>query len=286
MFPAAVPSLNLGSILDHLQIDLFRGSDTPRLDAQVLLSNLTGKPRSWILAHPEASIDADQQKKLTENIHQLEAGIPLPYVIGHWEFFNLDFTINRSVLIPRPETEFLVEKSLEWLKSHPEDRRVLEIGTGSGCIAVSLAAHLPDLQITATDISKPALQVAQYNAARHNLGDKITFCHADLLPPPGLNFNLICANLPYIPAETLRGLEVYGREPTLALDGGPDGLSLISRVVRHAGGILAPGGILLLEIEASQGKTAIELAEEHFPESQIGLYPDYSGHDRLLLVQT
>jgi release factor glutamine methyltransferase len=277
--------LNIGSILDILQSTVFRHNDTPRLDAQVLLANITGKPRSWILAHPEARLSPDEHKRFSDNLARLKSGIPLPYVLGHWGFYNLDFIINPNVLIPRPETELLVDEALQWLQSRPGCRQVADIGTGSGCIAVSLAHNLPGLQVTATDISKPALTVAQANATRHGVADRVTFIQADLLPPSCPAFNLICANLPYIPSATLHQLDVYEREPTLALDGGLDGLDLIQRLIRTAPNCLAKEGLLILEIEANQGKTAIELAIERFPGSEIRLVPDHAGHDRLLCIQ-
>jgi release factor glutamine methyltransferase len=284
--PREIETLNIGSILDNLQITIFHHNDTPRLDAQVLLGNILGKPQSWILAHPEAQLSPGEYKRLSKNLAKIKAGMPLPYVIGHWEFYKLDFQINPAVLIPRPETELLVEKTIQWFHSHPGCRQAADIGTGSGCIAVSLALNLPGLQVTATDISKQALSVARLNANRHDVAERISFLQADLLPPSGPIFNLICANLPYIPSEILHTLEVFYREPTIALDGGLNGLALIQRLIRTAPSCLAPGGFLILEIEANQGKTAIELAEECFPGSEIRLVPDYAGYDRLLCIQT
>lgn len=278
--------MNIGSTLDNLQTTIFHLNDTPRLDAQVLLANIMGKPRSWILAHPEKQLTPGQQDKLTRCTARLKAGTPLPYVIGHWDFYNLDFEINPQVLIPRPETELLVDKALEWLQAHPQFRRAADVGTGSGCIAISLAHHVPDLQITATDVSKHSLDVARINAIKHGVADRISLIQTDLLEPIGGTFNMICANLPYIPTTTLQQLAVFGREPSLALDGGPDGLGLIRRLVRMASDYLSPRGTLMIEIEATQGKTAIELAKEQFPGSAIRLVPDQAGHDRLLIIQT
>jgi len=278
--------LIIGSVLAYLQLNVFQKDNTPYLDAQVLLADITKKPRSWILAHPEAKLTTQQQERLTQKIDRLKDGMPLPYVLGHWEFYNLDFDINPQVLIPRPETELLVKKAIEWLQGHPDYRRAADIGTGSGCIAVSLADQVKDLEITATDISEPALEVALTNAIKHGVADRITLVHTYLLPPPGEPFHLICANLPYIPQKTLRKLAVFGREPTLALDGGLDGLGVIRELISAAPDYLAPKGILLLEIEASQGKTAIELGIKGFPGAEIILVPDYAGLDRLLIIQT
>jgi release factor glutamine methyltransferase len=150
---------------------------------------------------------------------------------------------------------------------------------------VSLAAHLKDLQILATDISAKALQVAQRNANSHGVGERISFAQADLLPGGAEAFDLVCANLPYIPTEKLRTLEVYGHEPNLALDGGPDGLSLIRRLLAQASQRISPGGLFLLEIEETTGSLALEAARRVFPYAQIQILPDLAGRDRLLEIQ-
>ncbi len=265
-------------------------SDTPLLDAQVLLAHILNKPRTWLLAHPEVSLTAEQQQAYRQGLARLAAGEPLPYLIGHWEFFGLDFWITSQVLIPRPETELLVEKALAWLDRHPERRQAADVGTGSGCIAISLAVHQPDLQLVATDCSPEALQIAHQNAGRHGVSDQIRFQPADLLylPEPAnlpVCFDLIAANLPYIPSETLKELAVYGREPTLALDGGLDGLDLIHRLLRQAQTLLAPGGLMLLEIEHRQGDPARTLAEASFPTARISIDRDLAGQDRLLVIE-
>ena len=299
--------------ISNLQSLISNWSDTPRLDAQVLLAHITGRPRSWVLAHPEADLDPDQRRALAAALTCLESGTPLPYVLGHWEFYGLDYNIDPAVLIPRPETELLVETALEWLKKLPspvgstpsgmlregvggEGIRAADVGTGSGCIAVTLTAHIPNLRVTATDISPAALQIARTNARKHHVAESIEFIHADLLdlhPSISLrtslqpaSFSLIAANLPYIPTETLHDLDVFGREPTLALDGGPDGLNLIRRLMHSVPRYLTPGGLLLVEIEASQGTAALTLARKAFPAAEISLHPDLSGHDRLIYIET
>lgn len=268
-------------------------SDTPWLDLQVLLAAITGKPRAWVLAHPEALLTSQQAARLSAAFKQLEDGMPLPYVLGEWEFFGFTFLVNPAVLIPRPETELLVEKALYWLQSRPPKRLAADTGTGSGCIAISLALQVHGLQVIATDVSIQALDLAQANAARHQVTNQVTFLQGDLLAPletshdsPLNQFDLMVANLPYIPSKTLKTLQVFGREPTLALDGGENGLDLVRRYLTRAPYFLSPGGLILMEIEASQGKTAIELAQAHFPGAAISLQPDLGGHDRLLQIQT
>ncbi len=249
-------------------------SDTPWLDIQVLLAHITGLSRTRMLAHPEIPLTSQQAKRLARAFKQLKEGVPLPYVVGEWEFFGQPFLINPSVLIPRPETEILVEKALHWLQAHPEKRLAADTGTGSGCIAISLAVNIPGLQVIATDISTQALKLAQANAIRHRVTSQVTFTPGDLLEPlkalsssPVARFDLMVANLPYIPSGTLKTLQVFEREPTQALDGGEDGLDLIRRYLANAPHFLAPGGLILLEIEASQGKSAIKLSQAHFPKA-------------------
>jgi release factor glutamine methyltransferase len=272
-------------ILKETHQQLKQTSNTPGLDAQVLLAHVLGKSRAWILTHPEFELKPEQTGKLEEGVKRLVSGEPLPYVLGHWEFFGLDFIITPDVLIPRPETELLVEVALKWLKKHPSQRRAADIGTGSGCIAVSLAVHTPELQIFATDISATALQVAQHNAKKHHVEDRITFMQCDLLPEKTPHFDLICANLPYIPTETLKKLSVYQSEPSLALEGGPQGLALIRRLLQSGSDRLTSGGLMLLEIEASQGESAAAEARANLPAASIGVMADLAGRDRLLKIE-
>ena len=259
-------------------------SDTPALDASVLLARLTSKPRSWILAHPELTLTPAQQTQLTESLTRLQNGEPFPYVLGAWEFFGLEFEVSPAVLIPRPETELLVEKAIIWAQNHPALRHIADIGTGSGAIAISLAKHLPQVRILATDISPQALQIAQRNAAHHGVEQQIDFMECDLLPQTS-NLEILCANLPYIPTATLHGLKIFNREPTLALDGGNDGFKLIRTLLQRAPQHLAPQALLLLEIEASLGQPALNLAHEFFPAAAVTLHQDLTGRDRLLEIR-
>ncbi len=279
--------MNAGEILKQIisQIE----SDQPELDAQVILAHLIGHPRSWLLAHLETPLSPLQIDQTKEAVSQYQAGTPLPYIIGHWEFYGLDFNITQDVLIPRPETELLVEKAISWLTSHPEARSVLDIGTGSGAIAVSIAVHIPNATLIATDISPAAIKVAKSNAKKFSVQSQIEFSECDLLPNSALSFqpsafDLLCANLPYIPTETLHTLPIYGSEPTLALDGGADGLDLYRRLLKLAPDWLAPNGKILLEIEATQGMKALSLAYDTFNNMNIQLHQDYAGYDRILEI--
>jgi len=278
------------SLLSDITSRLASISDTPTLEASVLIAHIIGKARTWVMAHPELTLTTEEQKQLDDSLTRLEKGEPFPYVLGHWEFFGLDFDITPDVLIPRPETELLVEKALSWLGRHPEERSVCDVGTGSGAIAISIAVNVPDANILATDISAKALQIVTQNAARHDVGDRIQIVECDLFPDSSnkmyeSKINLLCANLPYIPTPTLHRLSIYGREPTLALDGGTDGLELFRKLMSIAPAWMAPKGMMLLEIEATLGKQTTELIYQYVPNAKLQLYQDLTGRDRLLEIE-
>ncbi len=276
---------HLGNWLRTVQNQLAPISESAGLDARFLLAHTLSRSQSWLLAHPEYPLSAQETAQLHLALDRLTAGEPLPYVLGQWGFFAMDFMLSPQVLIPRPETELLVEKALAWLEANPHRRSAADLGTGSGCIAIALAKHIPDLDVLATDISWEALQTARRNASAHEVLDQVTFVQGDLFSSIDSRFDLICANLPYIPTGKLTALDVYLREPTLALDGGADGLSFIGPSIASAPNVLAPGGLLLLEIEASQGPAVLALAQAYFPEASTTLWPDLAGHDRLIAVE-
>ena len=265
-------------------------SGTPDLDARVLLANTLDKSRTWIEAHSETLLTRPQLAAAKKAVARLEAGEPLPYVIGHWEFYGLDLELTPEVLIPRPETELLVERAIEWLNVSSERRTIADVGTGSGCIAIAIAKNIPDAKVVATDISLPALEIAYRNVRKHCVENQIAFVQCDLLPsypdalPTDLHFDLICANLPYIPTKTLKKLPVYEHEPVLALNGGEDGLNIVRQLLSIAPKWLVPKGMILLEIEASQGMSAVSLAYDAFDNVEIRLHQDLAGHDRLVEI--
>jgi len=275
------------SLLSHISACLASISD-----ASVLLAHIVDKPRTWVMAHPELTLTTEQQTNLDEALARLERGEPFPYVLGKWEFFGLEFEITPDVLIPRPETELLVEKAIVWMQKNPGGRNIADVGTGSGAIAISLAVNIPGVNIIATDISRDALEVAKSNASRFNVENKIEFVECDLLPEQSSienrqsEIHLLCANLPYIPTEILRCLPIYNREPALALDGGRNGFHLIERLMNIAPGYLAPNALLYIEIESTLGVQAFQLAHEYFPDAKIVLHQDLTGRDRLLEIQT
>lgn len=282
----------MSSLHSDITARLVANSDTPELDASVLIAHILNKPRTWVLAHPELTLTPTQQNQLNEALIRLEKGEPFPYVLGHWEFFSLDFDVTPDVLIPRPETELLVEKAIVWLQESKVRRTIADVGTGSGAIAVSLAVNVPDAELLATDISSKALQVAKQNSIKHGVNERIEFIECDLLPTDPSAFilqhsslDLLCANLPYIPTETLSQLSVFGREPTVALDGGADGLNLFRRLLSIAPAWLAPNALILLEIEATLGVQVLNLAYDMFSQAEIHLHQDLTGRDRLLEIR-
>ena len=272
-------------LIDQIKARLTQVSETPALEAQVLLAHILGCQRSWVLAHPEICLNPEQSAELESRLTRLENGEPLPYVLQRREFFGLDFSVSPKVLIPRPETELLVEQALAWLRANPGRRSALDVGTGSGCIALALAVNVPDLNILASDISSDALEQAGENLGRIAGQARVEFILADLIPAVREPVDIICANLPYIPSDELAKLKVAGWEPRIALDGGPDGLSLIRRFLEQAPASLAPSGLLLMEIEAGQGKAALDLAGQAFPRAEIVLLPDLAGRDRLVRIR-
>lgn len=265
--------------------------DLTQHDAQILLAHVIGRPRTWLLAHLDAPLSTPKLDSANQAFTRLEAGEPLPYILGHWEFYGLDFDITPDVLIPRPETELMVEKAIKWLSASAERRTVADIGTGSGIIAASIAMHMPAARILATDISRAALNVAKHNAEKFHVHHRIDFLECDLLPqhidplPTDYHFDLICANLPYIPTSALSGLSVFNHEPALALDGGSDGLDPIRRLLKIAPEWLAPDGLILLEIESRQGMAAVSLAYDSFEKATINLRRDLAGRERLLAIR-
>jgi release factor glutamine methyltransferase len=277
--PALKKEMNAGEFLKE------KMNDPTSLDEQILLAHVLRRPRTWLLAHLDTPLSPSQLAEANEAFDQFQAAVPLPYIIGHWEFFGLDLDVTKDVLIPRPETELLVEKAIVFLQSLPDKKFAADIGTGSGAIAVSLAAHVSDVHVLATDVSPAALEVARRNAVKINVANRLDFIECDLLPDRvPAKMNLICANLPYVPTDIMLGLPVYGREPTIALDGGEDGLVLYRRLFKMIPEWLSTHGKCLFEIEASLGPQSLKLAEDSFPKAGVQLHQDLTGRDRLLEI--
>jgi release factor glutamine methyltransferase len=282
---------NIGELLATTTRRLSGHTDTPQLDAQVLLAHVLKSSRTWLLAHSASEPDGDATKSLETLIRRLESGEPLAYIVRHREFFGLDFDLTPDVMIPRPETELLVEQAIAWLQVSPSRHFVADIGTGSGCIAVSIAVRVPAARVLATDISEAALRIASSNAHKFHVENRIEFAECDILPEPAAEaptigqFDLACANLPYIPSSELEQLPVRMTEPKIALDGGPDGLDLFRRCLRLLPSWMAPASLILFEIEASKGTAVLSLAYDAFQAAAMHLHQDLAGQDRLLEIQ-
>jgi release factor glutamine methyltransferase len=281
------------------------GSDTPRLDAELLLAHAIGVDRTAVIAHGEAPVGADATATYESLIARRETGEPVAYLRGIKEFHGIALTVDARALIPRPETELLVDTAIATVMTaltSGVDRsgvlRVADVGTGSGAIAVALAVALrqrrvppDDLDIVATDVSDGALDLARENAVAHGVGDRLRFVASDLLPPDARSssFDIVLANLPYVRAEELdasAGEPVSTTfEPRLALDGGPDGLAVVGRLLDQLEWALAADGTALLEIGGDQGETAPALVTERLPGWDRDVIPDLAGLPRVMRVR-
>jgi len=254
----------------------------PRLDAEVLLAHTLRCDRSRLYAHPHAPLPADAARAFASVIRRRAAHEPVAHILGEREFFGLPFFVSPAVLIPRPETELLVEHALARV---PPSARIVDVGTGSGCIAVSLAVHLPSARIFATDISAAALAVTRRNIARHNVSARVSPVQADLLTGLRGKFDAIVSNPPYIAPTERPALppDVREFEPAPALFSENDGLAHLTRLLETAPKMLLPGGLLLLEFGASQGAAVLSVAKRMHPTADFSIAPDLGGRDRLLV---
>jgi len=257
--------------------------DSPGNASLILLGHLLNQSKSWVLAHGECPLTPEEINLLQMWLEQLLQGVPLPYILGEWAFYGRMFFVTPDVLIPRPETELLVERAIA-IAQDMENPRVVDVGTGSGAVAVTLAAELPGAKAIALDLSWPALKVAQRNAQRH-AQTRIHFIQSNLLRPFAAPFDLVCANLPYVPTETLKKLAVAKWEPRLALDGGKTGLDAIRTLLQQAQTRLAPKGVILLEIESTLGEATLSAARTAFPSAKVDLLHDLAGKDRLIEIR-
>ena len=280
--------VTIGAALRAAYAALGAVSDSPQLDARVLLEHVLQRDRAVLLAFPERILDQGDLARFEALVERAARGEPIPYLTGRRAFFRHEFRVTPDVLIPRPETEHLVEAALAWVQARSprgEGLTLVDVGTGSGAIAISLAATLPGAGVVALDISPAALDVAQRNAEAIGTPN-VSFVCSDLLAglPPGVQPDLLAANLPYIPTVELAGLDVVKYEPVQALDGGPDGLDLIRRLLAQTVPVLAARACVLLEIGAGQGEAVAALCREVFPGAAVRVIDDYAGHDRVVEV--
>src|ERR1700737_3832937 len=262
------------------------GIPLPWLDAEILLAHVLQSSRERLHSHPNRLLTVAQRGRLRRLTTRRAARVPVPYLVGEREFYGHMFRVTPAVLVPRPSSELLVELAVEWLKTHPQARRVIDLGTGSGAVAISVAKAVPQVRIEARDVSAPALRVAAENVASHRLRRRITLVKADLLRGAA-PADVILANLPYIP-DALRRVrpKELGFEPALALDGGKDGLALIRIALDQAPAVVKLGGLVLFECDPAQTRRIVRVAVGHWPAAQISVHKDMAGLDRVVQIQT
>ena len=251
------------------------------LESGVLMAHTLKMDRVQLFLDPKRRLTPEQFDRFQGFIERRLKGEPMAYIVGRREFYGLDFYVDSNVLIPRPETELLVEKALNIAK-HRSITTIADIGTGSGAIAISLALQLPNTKIYATDISAAALKVAAVNCGKHGVADKVCLLEGDLLEPLPEPVDLIVANLPYVRQSDLAGVNTHGFEPELALDGGADGLDLIRHLIAQLLGKLNTNGDLLLEVGAGQAKAVTVLLKNAFPSARIETFKDLAKIERVV----
>ena len=263
------------------------GIPDARLEAEVLVMSVMRMTRQNIFAQQETEVGSRLEQDLAVLLEQRLQRTPLAYILGYREFYGINVMVTPSVMVPRPETENMVEHTLFMALMGMETRELViaDVGTGSGAIAVNLAIHLPSAKIYAVDISEPALDVAAYNIRGHSVADRIRLGHGDLLDPVPEPVDVIVANLPYIPTGRIPTLQPeVQQEPVIALDGGPDGLDLVRRMLAQAPEKLKTPGIILMEMDPEQFPAAEESARQHFPDAEISAEQDLTHRDRILVV--
>ena len=267
----------VGALLDWTaQHFVKKGCDSPRLDAEVLLAHALKLKRIDLYARYNEEIQEESKAKFRDLVRRRADGCPVAYLVANKEFYSLPFIVNQDVLIPRPDTECLVDVALRIGKKESW-KLILDLGTGSGCIAIALAKSLPQVKVVAVDISAKALEIAAKNAVGNKVADRVSFVHGDLFAPleKGLTFDAIVTNPPYIPDNDIKDLDkdVKDYEPRLALSGGLDGFSVFDRILADAGSRLNIGGHLFIEIGSPQ---------EEPSRSRFQAYPGFQLHPTIL----
>jgi release factor glutamine methyltransferase len=300
--PDAAPTPTVASLVRAATERLAAaGSASPRLDAELLLGYALNVDRVAVIAHGEAPVSTGSALAFEAYLARREAGEPVAYIRGFREFHGLAIATDARALIPRPETELLVDIAVAEvaarLTATPRAAdtpalRVADVGTGTGAIAVAIVAALRKrrmdghISVTAVDVSSDALDLAKENAVGHGVADRMRFRHADLLEPGEVRYSVVCANLPYIATGDLPGLAPdLSYEPALALDGGPDGLDVVRRLLTVLPDVLEPGGVALLEIGADQGAGIVAAVERLLPGWRCAVQPDLAGLPRVARVE-
>ncbi len=262
-------------------------ADTPRLDAELLLAHVTELERVQLLTRWNDCLTDTQVGQFSALVRRALADEPIAYLVGERAFYDITVEVNPAVLIPRHETEHIVEQALVWAAGHPGPVRIIDVGTGSGALAIVLARHLSSAQVWATDVSPAALAVAQQNARRYGLAERIRFQESDLLGAIDGRWDLIVANLPYVDQDELPQLQPSVRqyEPRIALDGGRGGTLVIERLIAQLPERLACPGLALLECDPRQAPALAEAARQALPRASVDLRQDLAGWDRLVRIE-
>ena len=277
---AKIPCLR-DAALDAADRIKLTGSQACLLEARLFLARAIGKSKEYIMAHPEVAPTPAQWESFQDMVARRERFEPAAYILGEKEFYSLNFKVDRRALIPRPETEGVVDAALDMFPG-PGGLAVLEIGVGSGIISICLAKHRPAWRFTATDLSREALALAAENAGIHHVEDRISLVHADLFPASGEKYDLIVSNPPYVPSGAA-GLspEITRYEPEQALYGGVDGLEVIRRIADGLPGRLAQGGGVALEIGHGQAAWVLEILDKTGLFTSLGAIKDIQGIERV-----
>ena len=257
------------------------------IEAQVLLRNTLGIDRATFHASPDRELSHEDAEAFHGTLERRIEGEPLSYITGHREFYGLDFVVTPDVLVPRQETELLVEAVLEYARSRDEGAlTIADIGTGSGAVAVALGCHLPNAVVYATDVSRGALRVAEENVRKHGQEGRVHLRHGDLFEALDGPVDVVVSNPPYLSDDEVAELPPdVQREPTLALAAGVDGMDVLRRLILGAREYVKPGGLLALEIDPQRLEAAERLARRTFPDSEVGVVKDHAGLDRVLTVR-
>jgi release factor glutamine methyltransferase len=262
-----------------------KGVEQPRLSIEHLLADSLGKKRIELYLEFDRSLSALELEPLREKVRRRAEGEPLQHLLGHWDFYGRTFKTDKRALIPRPETELLVDTLLKEVTRGESSTRLVDVGTGSGILAITLALERPELEVFALDLSEEALALARENAERLGVLDRVAFRRSDLLEGIEGPFHWIVANLPYIPTSDLNGLQREVKyDPGLALDGGKDGLTIIKRLIESVPGKIASNGMIALEIGQGQSQRVLGFLAEH-NYRDISIKKDYQGVERLLIAR-
>lgn len=251
------------------------------IEAEVLLKHSLNLSRVELYLQYTRELSSQEETRLQSLMARRLAGEPAAYITGHREFYGLDFYVDKRVLIPRPESELLVEEAVKSAQNGASS--FADIGTGSGAIAVSLAVNLPSVRVYATDISQEALEVGRINCRKHGVASRVTFLQGDLLEPVPERVDIIIANLPYVRQAELTTVNTYSHEPQLALDGGQDGLDKYRRLFSQISQKLNPGGSLMVEIGQGQQVEVVRLLQDYVAAGKTAVKPDLSGMPRVVI---